>query len=301
MEQNGDYRLFADCHCTLSESPMWNHQEQMLYWRGFEGELYRKSYESAPDQYECFQLEIGPIGSMVFTDSNYILLFADGGKIWKWIPGENPELYKDFKSNLFNDCLVDPKGRIYCGMLTEHFFDETKRGRFGSFWRFDPDGSLHCIDNRIGAIPNGIRFSPDMTKLYFGVTDTNVIYSYDYDRQTGALCNRKIVVKDCFPDGIAVDVDGNIWVANCNPGNPVQCFTSHGELIKEYYFPVHRPISVAFGGPDNKSLFVTTALEGRPVGTHDGGVFVIEKTIGGAKEYILHTKQTTNDLTMPSF
>ena len=290
MENNKPYRIFADCHCTLSESPMWNDREQMLYWRGFHGELYRKPYDNDPDNYECFQLNIGAIGSMVFTDTDEMLLFADEGKIWKWIPGQEPVLYKDFKLNLFNDVLIDPKGRIYCGMLTENFFGEGERGKYGSFWRLDPDGEFYCIDNRIGAIPNGIRFSPDLTKLYFGITDDDTIYCYDYDLETGELSNRTALIGDCYPDGIAMDVEGNIWNANCRPGKPVQCFNPKGELIAEYDFPVHRPISVAFGGPDRKSLFVTTAHENQPVGEHDGGVFVIENTVGGADEYILHTR-----------
>ena len=78
MEEN--IRLFADCRCELSESPMRNKEGEFLYWHGFHGELYRKKINDDVNDFECFQLNIGRIGSMVFTNSNYMLLFADGGK-----------------------------------------------------------------------------------------------------------------------------------------------------------------------------------------------------------------------------
>ncbi len=284
------YRLFADCHCSLSEAPMWNKKEQMLYWRGSEGEIYRKPYDNNPQSFECFQLNIGRIGSIVFTDSDYMLLFADYGKVWKWTVGNEPTLLYDFKKNLFNDCIIDSKGRIYCGMLSENFFDIEKRGKYGSFWRLDPDGSFNLIEDKIGAVPNGIRFSPDLKKLYFGVTDTDVIYSYDYDLKTGKLSNRTPLITGCIPDGITVDKNGNIWVANCGLHNPVECYSPDGKLLNQYHLPVRRPISVAFGGNDNKTLFISTAHENDPVGDHDGGIFCIETDVEGCDEYILNTK-----------
>lgn len=172
------FRLFSDCRCTLSESPMWHKAQQKLYWRGFHGEIYRKSYNDDPTDFECFQLNVGNIGSMAFTQTDEILLFADEGKIWRWIPGQEPVLYRKLHSSLFNDCIVDPKGRVFCGMLAENYFDLPNRGNHGWLYRLDP------------------------------------------------------------------------------------------------------------GGPDNKSVFVTTAKENDPVGEHDGGVFVMKNDIAGCEEFL---------------
>ena len=186
--------------------------------------------------------------------------------------------------------MTDANGRIYCGMLTENMFDTKNRGKYGSFWRFDGNGNFVCLEDKIGTTPNGIRFSPDMKNLYFAVTDEGIIYKYDYDEKTGELANKKVFAKECCPDGIAVDTDGNVWVANCSPGQPLMCFDQDGQLIKEYYLPVYRVISVAFGGEDNELLFITTASEGHAIGEHDGGVFVIENEAVGAEEYIFPLK-----------
>lgn len=284
LEKN--IKLFADCHCELSESPMWNKKENLLYWRGFHGELYRKKINNDVNDFECFQLNIGNIGSMVFTDSDYMLLFADGGKIWRWKPYSEPVLHKDFKKTLFNDVIVDPQGRIYCGMLAEHFFEPDKIGKYGSLWLLYNNDFI-CLEDKTGNTPNGIRFSPQLDKLYFGVTDHDCVYVYDYDKTTGKLSNKKVFASGCFPDGIAMDINGNLWVTDCRQGGPLLCYNPQGEVIDEIYFPVYRIISVAFGGKDNSTMFVTTSGGNSPKGNHDGGVFMIENIATGAEEFIL--------------
>ena len=280
-------KLFADCRCELSESPMWNKKDKFLYWHGFRGELYRKKINDDVNDFECFRLNIGRIGSMVFTDNDYMLLFADGGKIWKWKPYSEPVLYKDYKKTLFNDVITDPKGRIYCGMLAENYFEPDKRAKYGSFWLLDNKANLVCLEDETGNTPNGIRFSPELDKLYFGVTDHDCVYVYDYDKETGNLRNKKVFASGCSPDGIATDVEGNLWVTNCRPGGPLLCYNPQGVIINEIYFPVYRIISVAFGGDDKSVMFVTTAGEHSPVGEHDGGVFMVEDMAVGAEEFTL--------------
>lgn len=280
-----EFRVFADCKCTLSESPMWHKAQQKLYWRGFHGEIYRKDYNDDPTDFECFQLNIGNIGSMAFTETDEILLFADEGKVWRWVPGQEPVLYRKLHSSLFNDCIVDPKGRVFCGVLAEHYFDLPNRGDHGWLYRLDPDGNFTLLDT-VADTPNGIRFSNDYTKLYFAVTDSDAIFEYDLDLENGTVCNRRVFADHCYPDGITVDAAGNVWNTYCVHGKPLQVFSPEGNLIREYTLPVHRVISVAFGGPDNKSVFVTTAKENDPVGEHDGGVFVMENDVAGCEEFL---------------
>ena len=125
-----------------------------------------------------------------------IFLFGDDGKVWKWVPNYRPTLYKDFKGTLFNDVLCDSKGRIYCGMLAKNFFDPEKRGKHGSLWLLDIDGSFKCLEKKLSAIPNGIRINPQQNKLYFAITNDNCVYSYDYDKNTGKLSNRKVFAEN---------------------------------------------------------------------------------------------------------
>ncbi len=285
--------IFADCLCGLSESPVWDAQKKVLYWRGSDGEIYRKALASSVRDYEKFELAIGHIGSIVLTDTEYLLLFCDHGKIWKWKPYETPILYKDYRLSLFNDVLCDGHGRIYCGMLAENYFDAKKRGKHGALLLFDKNGLIR-LDNTLSPTPNGIRISPSEDKLYFAVTDDGCVYAYDYDAETGALSNRKIFAENCCPDGIAMDEAGNLWVANCDPSNSsLDCYAPDGRLLERLRLPVRRIISVAFGGDDGKMLFITTANENQPRSKHDGGVFFLRTDIRGAREYRFPLK--TND------
>lgn len=284
-----EIKLFAACQCRLSESPMWNDQDKMLYWRGLDGEIFRKKEKTAPNEYERFDLNIGSIGSIVFTQTDDILLFGDGGKVWKWKPYGKPFLYKDFGGSLFNDVLCDSKGRVYCGMLANNYFNQEKREKYGSFWRLEPNGDFICIDNKISATPNGIRINPQMDTLYFANTDDDCVYSYSYNVETGEIYNKKVFADNCCPDGIAVDKDGNVWVTDCKPNDSkLICFSKYGERIREWCLPVRRVISVAFGGEDSKTLFITTAHEGCPKGEYDGGVFYMRVKVAGAQEYRYH-------------
>lgn len=282
-----EIKLFASCRCRLSESPMWNDRDETLYWRGLDGEIFRKKIDGDPNRYERFDLGIGSIGSMVFTDSDIILLFADHGRVWQWRPYDKPILYKEFGGSLFNDVLCDSEGRIYCGMLAENYFDGEKRGKNGSFWRWDRNGRFVCIEDKIRPTPNGIRINAEKDTLYFAVTDEGCVYAYDYDPKTGELSKKRKFAENCCPDGIAIDNEGNVWITNCDPSNSkLLCYTKEGICAGEWKFPVRRITSVAFGANDNKTLFITTAHEGQPEGEFDGGVFTMDVAVSGVKEYI---------------
>lgn len=101
------------------------------------------------------------------------------------------------------------------------------------------------------------------------------------------MWNKKVFASGCFPDGIAMDINGNLWVTDCRQGRPLLCYNPQGEVIDEIYFPVYRIISVAFGGEDNSTMFVTTSGGNSPKGNYDGGVFMIENIATGAEEFIL--------------
>lgn len=280
-------QIYANSKCfKLAESPMWHARQQALYWRGYHGEIYRKTTPVNPNDFECFQLDIGKIGSMVFTPTDELLLFAEGARVWRWVPYGAPVLLYDFKGDVFNDVLCDSRARIFCGMLAPNFFDRERRGKHGSFWRLDPNGEMTCLDREISPTPNGIRLSPKEDKLYFAVTDENTVYQYDYDAETGALGGKTVFVNDCRPDGMAIDAAGNLWVADCRPDGGIICYDPRGTVIRRVHVPANRTMSVAFGGADGKTVFVTTGCAATGQAGYDGGVFSFRTDTPGAAEYL---------------
>ena len=138
--------------------------------------------------------------------------------------------------------------------------------------------------------PNGIAISPENDKMYFAVTDADSVFVYDYDADSGEVCNKRIFASNCCPDGIAVDSNGNVWVTDCGVGGPLICYSPDGKVIEKYYFPIRRVTSVGFGGENMNTLFITTAHENEPVGEFDGGVFMIENTATAKPKYFVKVK-----------
>ena len=64
------------------------------------------------------------------------------------------------------------------------------------------------------------------------------------------------------PDGAAVDAEGCYWSAQYEGGRLLRIAPS-GEVLTEVRVPALCPTMPCFGGPDLKTLFVTTARHGR--------------------------------------
>ncbi len=114
------------------------------------------------------------------------------------------------------------------------------------------------------AMPNGIVFSPDETKLYVADTgghpkhpDTSFhnlpggVHCYEM-KPSGAIA-RKLFVIDHGSDGMTVDVNGNLYTTHANK---IMIHDSHGDLIEEIPVP-ENPANATFGGEDYKTLFIT--------------------------------------------
>ena len=103
------------------------------------------------------------------------------------------------------------------------------------------------------------------------------ITAADYDPKTGAVTNRRPVIdfskeagQGILADGMAIDRDGNLWIAEWN-GYCVGCWDPEtGEKIAQVQVPVARVSSCAFGGKDYQTLFITTAAGD---GEHAGDIF----------------------------
>lgn len=277
-------KVFASCVPRLSESPIHFKKDNMLYWRGLDGEIFRKRYDSGVDDYDIFPLGIGNIGC-ILEQEDWLLLFGDNGGVYKWIPGEDAVLLRRYPLGLFNDCFTDCKGRVYGGVLADNYFDPEKRGSECHLVRIDLDGKLTVLEKLAFTTPNGIAFSPENDKMYFAVTDANSVFVYDYDADSGEICNKRTFAFNCCPDGITVDKSNNVWVTDCRVGGPLICFAPDGKVVAKYDFPVRRITSVGFGKEGMDTLFVTTAHEGSPVGEYDGGVFMLEGIAHASQRY----------------
>ena len=88
-----------------------------------------------------------------------------------------------------------------------------------------------------------------------------------------------------FPDGLAFDVDGNVWIAFWG-GSCIRQFTPQGALLRTIALPAPQITSMAFGGDNLDLLLVTSARVGLDDATLEryplaGSIFVLEPGVQG--------------------
>lgn len=129
-------------------------------------------------------------------------------------------------------------------------------------YRWDPETKKLAVV--VGDIerPNGLAFAPDESKLYVveaGVSP-RVIRGYDVGRGSQLTNPRTIVTAepDGTPDGLRVDVDGNLWVGwgmGREGLDGVSIFDPQGKLIGRIDLP-ERCANLCFGGRHRNRLFM---------------------------------------------
>jgi gluconolactonase len=113
-------------------------------------------------------------------------------------------------------------------------------------------GVVSLVDDQLSQ-PNGIALAPNHATLYVSDTENDVVVQYPVaaDGTTGA---GSVLANVASPDGLAVDVNGNLYVA---AGTGVVVLAPDGDSWGTIGLTAV-PTNVAFGGTDRRSLYVTT-------------------------------------------
>jgi sugar lactone lactonase YvrE len=194
----------------------------------------------------------GPDGTLLLALGNQLWLQDARTERHFWAaPGTN--------GTHFNDGKCDPAGRFWVGSRAS----DGSPGR-GSLYRLDPDGRITEMATGFD-VCNGLAWSPDATAFYIVDTVPRLLYRYDYDLTSGTIANLQVIQDFAGvpgkPDGLAVDVAGNIWCAMWD-GAGILRLSPDGEQLGWLDTPCPRPTSCAFGGDDGRMLFVTSASFG---------------------------------------
>jgi sugar lactone lactonase YvrE len=124
-------------------------------------------------------------------------------------------------------------------------------------------------------VVNGLAWSPNGRTMHWSDTKAHTIYAADYDPPSGTLSRKRVFasfpVKEPGqtlqayggrPDGAAMDSQGCYWVAMFE-GQRLLRLSPEGEVIREVELPVRCPTMPCFGGPDLKTLYITTSRANR--------------------------------------
>lgn len=158
-----------------------------------------------------------------------------------------------------NDGACDPQGRFWGGTLAE---DHHEGG--GALYRLDRSGRVETVLDDL-TISNGVGWSPDGRTMYLVDSGPRVVHAFDFDAESGTISAGRVLVTVAeaigAPDGMTVDAGGDLWVAIYGGGR-VNRYAPDGSLLETLHIPARQSTCCAFGGPDMRTLFVTTATEG---------------------------------------
>jgi sugar lactone lactonase YvrE len=277
--------LVLDAHAVLAEGPVWLAPTGELLWVDIEpGNVHWFDPGTGADRSQ----HVGdPVGAAV-PDRDGGLVLALPRRISRLAAGaQEPEVIVSLPGDpdsRMNDAACDRRGRLWVGSTTE---SETEPR--GKLYRVDPDlGSEEVLDGIV--VSNGIDWSPDDSRMYYIDSPTRRVDVLDYDIETGAATNRRVLhalADDVagIPDGMCVDAQGSLWVALWG-GSCVLGLTPEGELHTRLDLPTNQITSVAFGGDDLRTLYITSAAFGLDAATlaaepHAGGIFAADIGVAG--------------------
>lgn len=161
-----------------------------------------------------------------------------------------------------NDMVVDGQGRAYVGNFGYDTHSDVPP-RPADLARADPDGTVTRVAASL-LFPNGSVITPDGNTLIVGETRGSRLTAFDIDSE-GNLSRRRTWanVAPHFPDGICLDAEGAIWVADPR-GNCVVRVREGGE-ITDTIETGRGAYACMLGGEDGRTLYVCTARGSGPV------------------------------------
>ncbi len=191
-----------------------------------------------------------------------------------------------------NDMVVDAVGRAYVGNFgfdldtneINGTLDHVLATHGGAVMaRVDPDGSTHAAADGL-MFPNGTVITPDGRTLIVAESFGRRLTAFDID-DGGSLSNRRVWADlgQRVPDGICLDAEGAVWVAN-----PVarECFrVAEGGEILDIIETDNRCFACMLGGPDRSTLFMLTSQYSLAVEAavrRTGNVLIAEVGTSGA-------------------
>ena len=236
-----DVLIPADAN--VGEGPVIDHRTGRLCWVDIlEGLLYENDLDAGTQHVASLGTVVGAAAPRRHEDG-FAVAVADGLGFWSDGRLTIADRVLPEPHRRMNDAKCDSRGRL--------------SGPAAHTWCSHPaPAPSTCRDGRSPSVtvatgftlPNGLGWNRQDTTMYLvdSMTSTVLAARYDADDgrlgETAALCR----VDPGLPDGLAVDVDGSIWIAVWG-GSEIRRYDSAGDLTGIVPMPVTQPSSCTFG------------------------------------------------------
>ena len=261
------------CENHLGEGPVWDVEENRLYWVDGTGRRVGKPsiwrLDPATGKVESWLLphDVGAMalrrggGAVLALDDGFYFFEFGSGKLEliHLVDAEQPR-------TRLNDGKCDRRGRFFAGGM-----DDKEELKICGLWRLDPDLRVTKAEGGI-ICTNGPCWSPDNKTFYLADSFQGEIWSYDYDLGRGTLSNKRVFASfqndPGVADGSTVDEEGCLWNAQVISGDLIR-YAPDGSVDRRLGMPVKNITSVIFGGRNLDELYVTSMARVKHPAVHD--------------------------------
>jgi sugar lactone lactonase YvrE len=250
----------------FGEGPRW-HEGRLWFSDFYAGAV--KSVSEAGDVRVEFKMDDQPSGLGWTPDGSLLVVSMTKRQVLRRAPDGRITLHADLHDIAAfhcNDMVVDAQGRAYVGNFGFDLDAELESRGVESVLADHPTATLALVgaDGAVSAaaegmhFPNGPVITPDGRTLIVGETLGACLTAFDIAAD-GALSNRRLWASTAprVPDGIALDAEGAIWIAN--PIAPECVRIAEGGAVLEVIDTGMPCYACMLGGEDGRTLFMLTA------------------------------------------
>lgn len=277
-----EIRTLIETPLRVGESPTWDDRTGDLWFVDILAPaVFRLATNGRLDRYDMPE----QIGCLGLCESNVIVTALKTG-VHLFDPNTGKlELLCDpdggRADSRLNDGKVGPDRHFWVGTRDEADVP-TANARL---YRVSPTGNIERAIDGDMFTSNGLAWSPDGTRMYHSDSSGLLLQSFDFDVATGKLGPAKRIhdfkPDEGRPDGAATDSEGCYWSAGVQAGR-LNRFSPDGELFEIYKLPFKGPTMPCFGGPDLKTLYVTSLVTETNETSTAGTLVAFDAPVAGA-------------------
>jgi sugar lactone lactonase YvrE len=205
-----------------------------------------------------------PSGLGVRPDGSWLAVSMHDRKLLR-IAENSTETVADlsaFAGGHCNDMVVDAKGNAYVGNFGFDF-ENGEQPKVTGLALVTANGKARGVGGDL-LFPNGMAITPDGKTLIVAESFAARLTAYEI-ASDGTLQNRRLWAQlQVPPDGICLDAEGCVWIAN--PMAPGGFFrVAEGGAIKaQLETPERVGLACMLGGPDRRTLFMLESVGSNP-------------------------------------
>ncbi|SHG36468.1 SMP-30/gluconolactonase/LRE family protein [Flagellimonas flava] len=266
-----DWKLIFHNNSELLEGPVYDTIHNFLY---FVSILDGMAYCMDLNTKEIVSIKLNSPVGCIFVSGKKTVLAASKNGFYQidFNTGKNNFAFQlDIPDTVrYNDGTLDPLGRYLIGTMG---YPQVK-DRIGKVYSYHRGNYNVLIEGT--TISNGLAFSKDGNTLYFIDTPTKKVAKYKYDIKSGSATFDSNVIEfngDGMPDGMCMDEEGMLWIAEWGGGQVSKWDPKNGKIINQIELPCRNVSSCCLDNLGN--LFVTTAKSDSPQDILGGGLFYV--------------------------